>query len=104
MKIVNIYLFPKLTKLQFSGPQICQIGIWLITLKLRKWNLSYSECTRINYVSSLVVIFLQEGRHLMVNFISINPFSLQRNRGKFQLGRSAQKKPSESTYPLLAPL
>ena len=46
MNIVNIYLFPKLTELQFDGPQICQIAIHLITLKLKcKLNLRYSECT-----------------------------------------------------------
>ena len=46
IKTVNIYLFPKSTELQFGGPQICQIAIWLITLKWqRKRNLSYSECT-----------------------------------------------------------
>ena len=44
IKIVNIYLFPKSTELLFSGPRICQIAIWLITLKRqRKRNLSYSE-------------------------------------------------------------
>ena len=45
MKLVNIYLFPKLTQLQSSGPQICLIAIRLITLKLkRKLTLSYWEC------------------------------------------------------------
>ena len=44
-KIVYIYFFPKLTKFQFGGPQICQIAIQLITLKQKsKRNLSYSEC------------------------------------------------------------
>ena len=35
MKIVNIYLFPKLTEWQFGGPQICQIAIQLTTLNLK---------------------------------------------------------------------
>ena len=45
-KNANIYLLPKLTELQFGAPQICQIAICLITLKLKcKGKLSYSECT-----------------------------------------------------------
>ena len=39
-----IYLFLKLTELQFGGPQICPIAIRLITLKLKR-NLSYSGYT-----------------------------------------------------------
>ena len=47
----NIYIFPKLTELQFSGPQICRITIRPSTLKRkRKRNLCYSECTSLRRV------------------------------------------------------
>ena len=55
-KNANIYLLPKLTELQFGTPQICQIAIGLITLKLKcKWKLSYSECTLL-YVLQITLV------------------------------------------------
>ena len=56
IKIINIYLFPKLNKLQFGGPQMYQFIIGLITLKLKcKWNRGYSECTNKGYLSFMTV-------------------------------------------------
>ena len=71
-----LFFFSKLPELQFGGPHICLIAIWLITLKHSKRNLKYSEYTCFDdidfWANRLVVIYCERYLTRVIRISSIH--------------------------------